>query len=376
MSNINAKSINVGRLNVTENVMYHQGRPFDFTSAGGGGGGAIGINDLTDAYSDSDFNLLLGENGSSLSTGSKNTSVGQDALKSQTTGSENVALGFEPLRDNTAGEWNIAVGAGALLSNANGGSRNIAIGSKALSDLNTTDAASNTSNGSNNVVIGDKAGNDEATGGVSIVTGGKNVLLGYRCSANKLDATNQIIIGAEALGIGDNSVVLGNSSITKTELKGNVGIGTSSPSAKLEVYGDITTTGDVEIGINNSSNKGIRMNLLDASGTVFIQNSPTLGNCDATGYCGKIKLTGSLSQGGQGGFTWTNSVLESDSVVLLQYHTNFNTASSDKAKVIITYVTNGNSKQIYLYNSSTSTITFSSGLIHDYIHYFIVNPTT
>ena len=37
MSNINAKSINVGRLNVTENVMYHQGRPFDFISAAAGG---------------------------------------------------------------------------------------------------------------------------------------------------------------------------------------------------------------------------------------------------------------------------------------------------------------------------------------------------
>jgi len=37
MSNLNAKSINVGRLNVTENVMYHQGRPFDFISAAAGG---------------------------------------------------------------------------------------------------------------------------------------------------------------------------------------------------------------------------------------------------------------------------------------------------------------------------------------------------
>ena len=36
MSNLNAKSINVGRLNVTENVMYHKGRIFDFASAAAG----------------------------------------------------------------------------------------------------------------------------------------------------------------------------------------------------------------------------------------------------------------------------------------------------------------------------------------------------
>jgi len=36
MSNLNAKSINVGRLNVTENVMYYKGRIFDFASAAAG----------------------------------------------------------------------------------------------------------------------------------------------------------------------------------------------------------------------------------------------------------------------------------------------------------------------------------------------------
>ena len=255
-------------------------------------GAAIGINDLSDAYSDGDFNLWLGEKVTTLTSGTKNTSVGQDALKSQTTGRENVALGFEPLRDNTAGEWNIAVGAGALLSNANGGSRNIAIGSKALSDLNTTDAASNTSNGSNNVVIGDKAGNNEATGGVAIVTGGKNVLLGYRCSANKSDATNQIIIGAEALGIGDNSVVLGNSSITKTELKGNVGIGTTSPSAKLQVVGDISCN-TLRDASGTTGNSGEVLSST-GSGLQWISNTGGSGPWDTSGvdiyYNGKVGI--------------------------------------------------------------------------------------
>ncbi len=46
MSNLNAKSINVGRLNVTENVMYHQGRIFDFASAAAGGQWITSGNDI------------------------------------------------------------------------------------------------------------------------------------------------------------------------------------------------------------------------------------------------------------------------------------------------------------------------------------------
>jgi archaellum component FlaF (FlaF/FlaG flagellin family) len=57
--------------------------------------------------------------------------------------------------------------------------------------------------------------------------------------------TNEIVIGASAVGAGSNSVVLGNDSITKTVLKGNVGIGTTTPGGTLDVAGDASgyTTG-------------------------------------------------------------------------------------------------------------------------------------
>jgi len=292
MSNINAKSINVGRLNVTENVMYHQGRPFDFTSGGGGGQWIT--------------------SGSSIYYDTGNVGIGTNNPQAKLDVSGNVkAAAFKGNLEDATHVW----------------TRNVRVGSN--------------------------------TSGNCAELGGPPNGFGYL----DLSENGAVQIRLDASG---NSYFLAN----------NVGIGTSSPSAKLEVAGNITTSGNVEIGINNSPNQGIRMNLLDASGTVVVQNSPNLGNCDATGYCGKIKLSGSLGGGAQGGFTWTNSVLESDSVVLLQYQYESNTATSDKAKVIITYMTNGTSKHIYLYNSSTNTITFSTGSIHDYIHYFIVNPTT
>ena len=161
---------------------------------------------------------------SNITTADKNTAVGTDALKNHTEGSENVALGYVALRDNTIGQWNVAVGKGALLSTSSGGSRNIAIGTQALSELNGNVAALNTSVGSNNIAIGHKAGEDQASGGVSFITGTKNILIGHHVSASSSSAENEIVIGAEALGSGNNTVTLGNSSIANVKTSGSAGV--------------------------------------------------------------------------------------------------------------------------------------------------------
>ena len=58
-----------------------------------------------------------------------------------------------------------------------------------------------------------------------------------KVSANGV--TNENVFGHNATGNGSNSMTLGDDNITKTVLKGNVGIGTTAPAEKLVVNGNI-----------------------------------------------------------------------------------------------------------------------------------------
>jgi len=52
-----------------------------------------------------------------------------------------------------------------------------------------------------------------------------NTLLGYNSSASSATATNQTVIGAGATGAGDNTVQLGNTSVTNVKTSGNITAG-------------------------------------------------------------------------------------------------------------------------------------------------------
>ena len=55
-------------------------------------------------------------------------------------------------------------------------------------------------------------------------TSSNSVYVGMDASAAASGDTNEIVIGYAAQGLGSNTAVLGNDSIEKTILKGNVGI--------------------------------------------------------------------------------------------------------------------------------------------------------
>jgi hypothetical protein len=73
------------------------------------------------------------------------------------------------------------------------------------------------------------AGRFIADGTTANTSTSNSVFLGYNTKALADSQTNQIVIGDTAVGLGSNTAILGNSSITKTQLQGNVGIGTASP---------------------------------------------------------------------------------------------------------------------------------------------------
>jgi hypothetical protein len=210
-------------------------------------------------------------------TGANNSAVGYQALRANTTGASNTAHGYQALYYNTTGTLNTATGTSALTYNtadsntANGfgalynnttGANNSAFGRQALY-LNTT-GANNTAigifssqknttgtgnaalgyaalyentTGSSNTAIGREAGRFIADGTTANTSTSNSVFLGYNTKALADSQTNQIVIGDTAVGLGSNTAILGNSSITKTQLQGNVGIGTASPGAKLDVVG-------------------------------------------------------------------------------------------------------------------------------------------
>ena len=233
--------------------------------------GKIALNGTQVAYMPTAFTgtLIIGDGGGSLDTGANyNTFVGIGAGFSNTTGYQNTANGYRSLYSNTTGGLNTANGMYSLYSNTTGslntangnysllfnttGSFNTANGYRSL--YSNTTGGNNTANGmyslyynttgSFNTANGRDAGRYiGATGTVGNETGSNSLFLGYGTRANADGETNQIVIGSEAVGAGSNSVVLGNDSITKTVLNGNVGIGTTSPTAYLNIQAGTATAG-------------------------------------------------------------------------------------------------------------------------------------
>ena len=163
------------------------------------------------------FNTALGFSALfANTTGAYNTAIGTSALQSNTTGAHNTALGFSALQNNTTGAYNTALGRSTLL-NITSGSLNIAIG---------LDAGRLISNGSNQTISNN------------------SVFIGYDTRALADNQINQIVIGHQAIGLGSNSVVLGNTSITRTQLRGQVIMGAfaSAPTGiEGAIYYDSTT---------------------------------------------------------------------------------------------------------------------------------------
>lgn len=158
------------------------------------------------------------------SSGNMNNAFGSMALLNNTSGSTNTAIGHATLYSNSTGYYNNAFGGYALYSNTTGVGNN-AIGNNALYN-NTTGqfnnalgygALYNNISGNNNVAIGNSAGyNNNASG---------NVFIGYQAGYNETGANKLYIANSST----NPPLIYGDFAT------GNIGLGTTSPSVKLEL---------------------------------------------------------------------------------------------------------------------------------------------
>lgn len=149
-------------------------------------------------------NVALGNWVLTKSNGSNNVGIGNSTLQSTTTGNDNVSVGVGSLSANISGSGNTVLGSNAMMLSTTA-TNNTVLGLSAMSSLLT---------GSENVTLGYMAGNNY-NGNQQLSNASTSVFIGAQTKAGSLnDSDNQIVIGYNAVGRGNNTVQIGNSYIT------------------------------------------------------------------------------------------------------------------------------------------------------------------
>ncbi len=219
-----------------------------------------------------DENNIFGQNTGYNNTGSYANLFGENAGRNNI-GSYNNFIGGSAGYNNT-GNYNDFIGyqTGRYLKSTS----TVAIGTEALYGGSTYESL-------NNVALGYRAGYASANGS------GNNILLGYRAADNLTTGNNNIIIGYDVDNISataDNVLNIGNLIFgtgldgTGTTLSsGNIGIGTTSPSAKLTVQ----NTGSGKSFIVEDQAVDTTPFVIDANGNVGIGTTTPTAKLDVQG---------------------------------------------------------------------------------------------
>lgn len=162
------------------------------------------------------FNTGLGYRALFSNLADKNTAVGTEVMFSNTTGTFNTVVGQEALRTNLAGSFNSIVGNFALLN----------------AEASYVSA------------LGRDAGRFSFAG--NLTTASESIFVGYNSKSLNTSSVNEIVIGANAVGLGNNTSVIGNSATTITGIYGNIRLvsGMAAAPASATATG---TLGDIRV---------------------------------------------------------------------------------------------------------------------------------
>jgi hypothetical protein len=165
----------------------------------GGGWTAIGSSAGRDNVNGTDW-IAIGTSSSMLNTGAGTfVSIGVGASQNATTATQYVSIG-----------WNAA-------SNMTSGTEITAIGTQAGRTINT---------GGGWTSVGSNAGRYLSGGLTNATSTSNSVYIGRNTKVASNGVTNEIVIGNDTEGIGSNTVVIGNTSIVSTVLRGQLTVGT------------------------------------------------------------------------------------------------------------------------------------------------------
>jgi hypothetical protein len=169
----------------------------------------------------SDYNVFIGQNVSdaSMADATFNVAMGYEALSELTSGDSNVSIGAYASQSNTTARYNSVLGTSALQKNGDG---------------------------EHNVAIGYSAGRNDSVGN-NVTSPDQCIAIGSGSGFSTATPGNQIAIGYNVKGLADNSVTLGNASVTNVYLStdrdarlhcGGVDLGEAVDSSDAEVLDD------------------------------------------------------------------------------------------------------------------------------------------
>jgi hypothetical protein len=271
---------------------------------------------------------------SSNTTGSYNTAFGFQSLLGNIGGNYNTATGFEALYTNTTGSYNTAYGVDALTSNTTGGS-NTATGVNALATNNGSyntaygvDALTSNTTGINNTASGFEVLKSNTTGientayGVNALysntTGGYNTASGVFALYSNTTGSTNTASGKNALYnniSGSNNTACGDNALYNNANSFNTAFGQSS--GQTLTFGANNTFLGYNSDVSLSSQTYNNSTAIGFNATITDSNQMMLGGDNGSGVYPNVVIPGNLNVSGYistGGVYYFNTISAAQSV--------------------------------------------------------------